>query len=150
MSLRNKILAIAALTLLVLYSLTAMISVRIVLASYRQLEEEEAIRDAQRVQAVLMDKVDRLDRIVADWAAWDDTRDFVLGQYDAFVTENMTDITFYDNLQVNLMAFATAAGEIAYVEFYDLGPVSRSRFRRALSLSWSQTCCWAMMMSQTA
>ncbi len=120
MSLRNKILAIAALTLLVLYSLTAMISVRIVLASYRQLEEEEAIRDAQRVQAVLMDKVDRLDRIVADWAAWDDTRDFVLGQYDAFVTENMTDITFYDNLQVNLMAFATAAGEIAYVEFYDL------------------------------
>jgi adenylate cyclase len=54
-----------------------------------------------------------------DWAAWDDTFEFVQGKASEFAEDNLIPDT-YVNLRVNLMAFFDASGNPKYVQSFDL------------------------------
>jgi len=88
--------------------------------SYLALEEEEAERNIARVHSVLDEDVAALARIVTDWAAWDDTYQFIDGRKPSFVQDNLT-ATSLANLSVSLL----------YAEDTARRPVLTTAFDRA-------------------
>ena len=104
MSLRQRTLLFSGVTLLILVALLFLISSSILLDSFETLETRDVQENLVRVQNALNDELVRLSSISGDWAPWTDTYNFVLGQNDAYIADNLMDSTFA-NLEINLMAF---------------------------------------------
>ncbi len=102
MSLRQKTLL---LTSIILISLMAVLSASlstILLNSFIRLEEKNTRRNVQRVKEALYDKTQELGNLTEDWAAWNDTYEFIEDRNERFVQGNLTQTTF-SNLQINYL-----------------------------------------------
>ncbi len=111
MSLRMKVFCVLgmalALTMIGIIGLTRVI----VINDYRQLENQHAVTNITRAWEALEDEVNRLAMVAGDWAQWDDTRDFVLGQKPEYPTSNLTDSALV-TIQANLLMFWNAEGTL--------------------------------------
>ncbi len=65
--------------------------------SYRNMEEEEAKKNLHRCQAALQRELEQLNIFSGDWAAWDDTYEFINNPDNDYVKSNLSKITFTDN-----------------------------------------------------
>ncbi len=81
--------------------------------------ERSAIqRDLDRVENALQREFDNLNAITLDWAAWDDTYQFVQNLNPQFIENNLT-LTTFSNLSLNLIAIISSDGTIAYGKLFD-------------------------------
>ncbi len=96
----SVVLLIAALGL-ALYWTTYTISSR----SYEQLERHDIQVAVSRAHDAIVNRVDRLSRSVADYAAWDDTYEYVQGRYPSYIDENFLPESMA-SLGVDFMAIA--------------------------------------------
>ncbi len=95
----------------------------IILKSYVRLEEDNALQDMKRVQAVLQDDLSHLGLTAHNIASHDDAYAFLAGNEQGtfsarFAAPNHT------HLDTHLMAFVTASGDIRLSRYYD--PASRA------------------------
>lgn len=118
MSLRKTTALIIAITVFISLGALYAVSQLILLGSFARLEEQQVRQDLGRVQNALQAKLDTLEATVGDWAPWDDTYYFALGQdgtyYDAF------DPTALTIIQVELLVMLDTSNEIVLARRIDL------------------------------
>ncbi len=119
MSLRKKI-NIIIIGLIVLYGVVDFgIHQFIIYPSFLAIEQEGAVKDAKRVEGAIAREILYLDSLVHDWAAWDDTYDFVDSRSEEYIKANLPISTFIDN-NVNLIFICDPTGKVVWGEIYDL------------------------------
>ena len=124
MGIRTKILVITILLMVSLSALVGIASKIIVLDSFVHLENQITGEHVDRVVAAIDDTLKRLESTLGDWAHWDDTYEFVAGNRDQYIEENMMDSTFV-NLDINMMVFIDPEGFIVYSSSIDLETETR-------------------------
>jgi len=117
-SLRLKIATVMAVAVLLMAGLNAAVLIP-VYRSFAELEQAEARRNSERVQRAIAAELQHMARSVIDWAAWDDTYEFVGGRNPAYVEENLYFETL-KSLDFNLAFVYDRAGNILWGEAYDL------------------------------
>ncbi|NMG57507.1 HAMP domain-containing protein [Geitlerinema sp. P-1104] len=83
----------------------------ILLESFGQLETKNATRDIQRVENALRQKVAQLNLVTGDWSNWDAMYNFIAGENEQFVEENLTD-TVLTNLKLRGLLLIDREGEV--------------------------------------
>ncbi len=119
MKLGVKIGLAISLAIMVFMGLVATLQYTIVYPQFQNLEQEEAIRNLNRGSEALRREVYHLDLFCNDWAAWDDTWQFVLDRNEAYIDSNLVEETFVDN-KINLIAAVNTSGEIVWKRVLDL------------------------------
>lgn len=119
MSLRRKTLLTLGLTLFILIAVVSILLSFIIRENYQQLETELVQRSIQQASNAFERELRGLEVIVADWAPWDATRDFVQGTNDTYAEENLVDATFL-TLRLNFMLFFDKDDALIYQGGFDL------------------------------
>jgi PAS domain S-box-containing protein len=91
----------------------------IVLDQFGNEEHRDITAEVQQVQAGLDHELAELSQITGDWAAWDDTYDFMGNRNEAFIISNLVDFSFINN-RLNLMVFLDLSGNIVISRAFDL------------------------------
>jgi len=118
MKLREKTLLITGLTLTCLILLMIGVSNSVIMSSYAELEKENTEKNVKRVVNALMHDISTLDTFVYDWAAWDDTYEFIDDLNEEYIESNLVDETFID-AELDIMLFVNSSGKISYGKAFD-------------------------------
>lgn len=86
----------------------------------RDLEDLSIQAEIRRVQETLKRETDTLGILAKDYAAWNDTRDFIMGQNAGYLEENQFDSTLRD-LEVELMVISDLDGRLVWGKRWDPG-----------------------------
>ena len=119
MSLRNKTLLTVVITIICLTAILYVVSINLWLNSIAQVEKQYTLKDVERGLGAIDDSLANLESTANDWAAWDDTYDFVVKTNDDYIQSNLTEVTFA-NLRLNLMLFVNNEGQLVYGKAFDL------------------------------
>ncbi len=119
MMLCKKLLLFIGTAILVLLIVQYFFSNFILLTSIETIEREDTYKNVRRVLNAFSQEEVRLNTSVSDWARWNDTYEFVQGNFLEYPAENLADETF-ENFQVNVMLFINRSGELVYGEAFDL------------------------------
>ncbi len=119
MSLREKawlsIVSLLTVGVLVYYSMSS----AALLAGFTEIEEEAVRNDVWRFRAAMADAVAQLDRLVHDWASWDDTYRFIQDGNARYIRANLPEEALAA-LRINAIAFISTGGELVHAAGYDL------------------------------
>lgn len=111
MSLRKKtvlIVGIASVTIvLVLYSIIS----RILLDSYRELENQDTKKSVNQVLSKISDELDNLSSTADNWSARNETYNFMLGDSRKYAEENLLNNSL-KNQKLNFIIFVDKKGDI--------------------------------------
>jgi signal transduction histidine kinase len=118
LDLEKKTFLIILATLTVVAGLSAVIADRLVLESFRSVEQGAGQADLDRMHQAVQGEVDELDRLARDWAHWDDAYSFVQGQEPEFEQSNLVPNSFEAN-GLALMVFLDADDHVVYGAAYD-------------------------------
>uniref|UniRef100_A0A7C4S5V9 histidine kinase n=1 Tax=Geoglobus ahangari TaxID=113653 RepID=A0A7C4S5V9_9EURY len=119
MSLRSKVLTITGATFILLFIVVYFVSVNQILGSYEELEKEYVLRDLNRSLNAINKEILELDSICYDWAAWDDTYEFIANPNEEYIKSNLVDSTF-TGLSLNFIVYVNKSGDIVYAKAFDL------------------------------
>ncbi|MBN2122959.1 MAG: PAS domain S-box protein [Deltaproteobacteria bacterium] len=119
MSIRTKTLTIVGATVLIVVALFMILARYTVMGGFSELEEEEMRLDVRRAVHALGSLLSSLESTSGDWAAWDDSYNFVRGLNSDFPANNLLDSTF-TNLRLNFMIFLDTSRKPVYAKFFDL------------------------------
>ena len=89
------------------------------LNNYKKLESDEILTDVNHLHAALDSELSDLYALTADWAAWDDTYEFIQNENATYLKSNLVDGTF-ESLGLNLIIFFDEDGKVIYQKAYDL------------------------------
>lgn len=119
MTLRKKTLLVTSITLLGLIAVSYVVSSTILLHSFADLEQQNTTRNVSRALEALNDSISNLNKIVGDWAFWDDMYAFVEDVNPEFIKANFTGSTFSE-LQLNLIAVVNSSRGMVFSKAFDL------------------------------
>ena len=118
-SLRNRVL-LSLLALALGYMLVYhLVQSHFLLPQFLAMEEGLVQEDLARVQAALDQELDFLEKLCHDWAAWDDTYEFVREPTDEYRQSNLLPETYLDS-KLNLLAIYDLQGRQIAGDVYDL------------------------------
>lgn len=106
----------------------------ILLPSYVDLERRQITEHVGRVRDALLAELDELDHQLGDWAAWDETYDYVAKPSAAYIERNIPEGTFAD-LRLSALVILNKTGTLLYGQGFDLAaqkPAQLSSAFRAL------------------
>lgn len=119
MSLKSKLLIVLFITILFL-SISNLVKQKFVIyPSFVALEENEALKDNERVYQALQKELNHLDLLCGDWAIWDDSYEFLQNENREFLERNVKVNTLMST-QLNLILFMKRDGNVIYRRFYNL------------------------------
>jgi PAS domain S-box-containing protein len=95
-SLRSKIIVVVFVIVAAFISLHFLVRQVVILESFAELERHEAEKDMERCQEALKQEIISLSTLCKDWAAWDDTYEFVQEPSQEFRSSNLIKDTFFD------------------------------------------------------
>ncbi len=116
----QSLLSIAIATLLLLGG--AMLTLRLVLQSrFDSLEEDVALRDAERARSTLMQAASGLHTVAEDWANWNATYEFIDATGEArreYITDTLNDAALAAN-GIHALAFLDTQGRMVWSGGWD-------------------------------
>ncbi|CAG0931143.1 two-component system, sensor histidine kinase [Thermoflexales bacterium] len=119
MSLRIKSLLVAAFTTAILL-VTFLLFTRLILTdSYTQLEQQDTTAHVERAVNALTNDLAGLARTANDYAAWDDTFNFIESRDPVYLEANYPDATFINN-RLSVVTIVDTQGEIIFAKAFDL------------------------------
>ena len=86
---------------------------------FAELEREHALEDGRRVVEALRREGEHLASIAQDWAFWNDSYNYALGQKGSFEAENLHPYSMSD-LSVNALYILNVEGEVLWGKLLDL------------------------------
>ncbi len=92
---------------------------QIVYPSFIALENSEAKKNLKRAVQAINREMYHLDATTHDWAAWDETYDFIVTANQEYIDTNLVDSTFTGNA-VNLMVLTDTSGRVVWKKVIDL------------------------------
>ncbi len=113
MTLRKKTLWMVGTTLVGLLILLLTVSSTILLEGFVKLEKLEVEKNIIRLNNIFANELERLFIIAGDYAAWDDTYDYMQTHDEKYITANMVDSTF-ENLSLNLIMLLDLNGKVVF------------------------------------
>lgn len=119
MSLRSKALALILATNLVLVAILYAVFARNWFKTIERYEQNAIQQDLRQVEKAIERELINLSASTGDWAARDDTYQFVQDRNPDYLETNLTPSTF-TILSLNLIAITSLDGTIAYAGFFDL------------------------------
>jgi len=119
MRLRKKTLVVIGVISLLLAIGLYLASMAILLNSYRDLEEKDVKENVNRTLDALKEDICSLSSTNSDWSKWDDTFNFVTGNYNEYIEENI-DYNTLINLDINLVIFTNSSGQVIFGALYNL------------------------------
>ncbi len=111
MSIRKKILLIIAAAVFGLILVLYLTSESLLLSSYKDLEERNAVQNIERIKLALSSDIDELRSTNTDWAHWNDTYNFIKDGNKDYIDSNLNSDSF-NYLKINLILFLDANGHI--------------------------------------
>jgi len=88
--------------------------------SFKNLEQQESRRNIKRCVQCIEREIWHLDEYFgSDWAAWDDTYEFVEDRNEDYIESNLVDTSFTDN-DINLIYILNATHEVVWGKVMDL------------------------------
>lgn len=81
-------------------------------------ENRYAISELDRVERALGAELKHMERLIEDWALWDDTYQFIQGERPQYVASNLYDSTL-GTLELSLMVFLSAEGRLHWIAGFD-------------------------------
>jgi len=118
MTLRKKTLLIIAGTFYGVILLLFFLSRNILLESFVRLEEQSTHQDVERVLSALSNEFAYLESTTRDWAAWDDTYEFIEDANEEYIKSNLTAGTF-TQMRLNIMMFIDSSGKTVFGRAFD-------------------------------
>ncbi len=119
MSLRVKTLLVAALAMVVLLATFLVLTRLILVDSYARLEQKDTIAHVERAVNALTNDLATLARTANDYAAWDDTYNFMESRDPVYLDANYPDATFTNN-RLNLVTLVDTQGQAVFAKAFDL------------------------------
>jgi sensor domain CHASE-containing protein len=116
---RSKIPLLISLALISLFLILLFGARFILLRSYEDLEEKEAIANVGRVSNALNAELESITSLAKDYAGWDDSYRFVQDGNSAFIRKNL-DGQNLEQLGMNLVVYLDTRGKWVYSRGYDL------------------------------
>jgi signal transduction histidine kinase/DNA-binding response OmpR family regulator len=114
MSLRKKTLVTLGLTIIgLIVSLSVVLSI-ITSQNYKALEADQARQDVNRAGNTLQRDIDALRLTIQSWAAWDNSREFMMGERPAYPIENNLTEQITATLRLNMMLFFDLSGNMVF------------------------------------
>jgi diguanylate cyclase (GGDEF)-like protein len=86
---------------------------------FLSLEEQQAEQDLLRVHQAIDNEIRHLDTFCFDWAAWDDTYQYVLSRSPQYISSNLT-LSSFSVSHLNLVFIYDQQGRRLWGESYDL------------------------------
>lgn len=120
MSVRRKILLIFGAAFLGTGFLLYFVGRGVLLEGYSRIEHDLVRDGVARATSALQDGLGPLSSTCADWAGWNDTRDFVLGTNTSFIQDNLGAPSSLSTIHVNFIAIYNAANELKHLACADL------------------------------
>jgi len=124
MNLRKKTLLILSVTLSFLIIVFYLISSRIILDSFKDVEDAEITRNVQRASDTINDDIISIENVTRDWASWDDTYTFIDGSNEEYLSSNLDLDASWVNNKLNLMMFVNNSGDAVFSRAFDLNDKS--------------------------
>jgi PAS domain S-box-containing protein len=118
MNLRIKTLIIIVIYLAIILGSFIIYSSNTLEKSFVTIESDEVKGDLFRVEFAIADDLSNLDSSLADWAIWDDTYYFILGNNPDYVAYNLFADT-YENLDLDVVLIYDSSEELIYAEAYN-------------------------------
>jgi len=119
MTLRKKTLIFIVSTFICLIAIFHLYSQTVLLQSYTDLEDNAIRTNTEQALHALSNELTSLNSYNYDWAAWDDTYDFIEDANAEYIEANLVDETFI-GAQLNLMVFANSSDQIVFAKAFDL------------------------------
>lgn len=119
MTVWKKTVLSVSLTFLILTIMLYFFTQSIMLKSFIDHEAYMASENVNRALNALNNNINTLSISAADWAAWDDTFNYVNDLNKEYIETNLGDTTF-NVLKINIFIFINADGQIIYKKGYDL------------------------------
>lgn len=114
MSLRKKTLVTLGLTIIgLIVSLSVVLSI-ITSQNYKALEANQARQDVNRAVNTLQRDIDALRLTIQSWAAWDNSREFMMGERPDYPIENNLTEQITATLRLNMMLFFDLSGNMVF------------------------------------
>ena len=125
MKLAGKALLGIAITLAGFIVLFAIIADTVIVASYTDLEEQEARLNVDRVLAALDSELSVIDYTTRDWAFWDDTYRYIQDRNQQYADTNLGEGTL-ETIRMNVVQFYDTEGKLLTERGYDPFPQSNT------------------------
>ena len=119
MKLQRKTLSILALTVFGMILAIYFILSGIMTESYNELEIQTSIQNSKRVHNALYNKIDNINILVADWAKWDDSYEFVVDRNEDYIKSTLPEATFVTN-ELNVILYYNKKNQIIWGKGFDL------------------------------
>lgn len=131
MRLRWKTLLIIATTFISILVISLVTLQILTLNSVASIERGESFRETERVLDLLSHGLSEQKATTIDYAAWNDTYEFVQDGNVNYITENMIDETFA-NLRLNIMLFLNSSDQVIFGKAFDLQNMTEIPFPQSL------------------
>ena len=121
MSLRWKTVILVAAAAIIVVGVVFAVSQAVFMRSFQSLENTNTNQAVEQVTSVISDRINSLNTLNHDWAAWDDTYNFVQHPMDNmnYVQVNPTDTTFA-SAGLNYIFIVDNAGYLVYGKAFNL------------------------------
>ena len=119
MNLTHKTLSVLAGVIALSIALNYVVLQRIVFPTFADLEQAEAQRNLKRSTDAIQNELTHLSRFVWDWAAWDDTDEFIQNQNQKYIESNLVESNFTGS-RINVIIFYDNNGHVVWGQIYDL------------------------------
>lgn len=119
MSLRTKSLTILGVVVLLATILNFGVLNYLVYPSFIELEQMEAQRNLKRTEDAIQNELSQLSTFLWDWAAWDDTYEFIENPSQEYVDSNLVTTTFSSN-NINFIMYYNIKGKLIWGQIHDL------------------------------
>ncbi len=119
MTLRRKALSITAAALVALTAIAFLSAHMVLHQGFARIEQDSARRNAVRVINALGREIHGIEVKAHDWAAWDDTYEFIVDRNTRYAESNLIPDSFAA-LEVNFIIYLDADGKTVYARGFDL------------------------------
>lgn len=118
MNLRSKVVVIILTAIIICFAVLSLISNMFILSGFEESERLESIEAINRLERVIYSNIDEMDTMLYDWAAWDDTYNFLSSADEGYIESNLGYDTFA-SLNIDFVAYIDKEGEMVLYRLYD-------------------------------
>ncbi len=119
MTLRKKTLLVTGFMIAGMVLTVFIIAQFVILQSYVKLDIDSANRNTQRAVNAFTNRLQGMEKVIIDWAYWDDTYQYADDANQEFIDNSITDDAFL-SLQLNVMLFIDKSGKVLSAFGFDM------------------------------
>jgi signal transduction histidine kinase len=118
MKIQTKIILVIIFSCTIIFAAFHLAASNIILPSYQDIENNQTQKGVNQALTTLNYRLSQLQSRAIDYAAWDDTYDFVQSYNQEYADANLD--TAFDNLNLNIIATIDNSDNLVYCKSYDV------------------------------